>query len=75
MKLGDKTVECKLNTALYRTVCKHCDEDIDWTIDPDPDGPTWSGSCGCAGNYTMSVVKVQIRWGKDEDEDDDSTEA
>lgn len=54
-----KEVYLGLQDALYKTKCEACGHELEWTIDPDADGPSWSADC-CDLFYHLGVTTVRL---------------
>ena len=69
----DRTIERKtvlfggihnLSSALNYGVCPYCGNRIEWTYNPDADGSSYHGECGCEDMkgyyYYAKVVAVSV---------------
>lgn len=59
------------SAGVYRTVCNKCDRQFSWTLDPDPDRPSWSASC-CGKIFVMRPTSVAIEVEEDEGHEPDN---
>lgn len=45
--------------ALYNFPCSVCNDKLYWTMDPDPDGPTWVADC-CDRSFRFRIETVTL---------------